>query len=68
MVGMQPVGDAAYLEITGLPGYGYRLERSVDLRDWSFMGAFIMPAWARLEVINPAAPFPNAFYRVIATP
>lgn len=56
------------LSIAGLPSLAYRIERSVDLTNWTALATVPMPA-SGLTIYDDTAPPPDAaFYRVIYAP
>src|SRR5436190_3911049 len=65
-LGLQKELDVAYLQLTGVPGCTYDLQRSTDLQTWSVLYTATMPESARLELTDPAPPASAAFYRTVA--
>jgi len=55
------------LNVTGVPGYTYGLERSLDLSQWSMMQTFVLPA-SGVGEFTDSDPLreTNAFYRLRA--
>ena len=59
--------EVPILGVTGVPGYTYDLERSLDLSQWSMVRTLVLPADG-VEEFTDSDPLPetNAFYRLRA--
>jgi uncharacterized repeat protein (TIGR03803 family) len=63
-IGLRKDSDVARLELAGVPGYVYQLQRSTDLEAWSLLQFVTMPASGRLQLDDAASPAGSAFYCV----
>jgi hypothetical protein len=54
------------LSFEGHPGFQYDIQRSTDLKAWERLTTINGGATGRLDYLDPAAPAPAAFYRVVA--
>jgi uncharacterized repeat protein (TIGR03803 family) len=61
---LEKSADGAHIELTGIPGYTYELQRSTDLSNWTSLGSFLMPVAPVLSYDETVAPPNAAFYRL----
>jgi autotransporter-associated beta strand protein len=55
---------AASMSFAGIPGYKYDVQVSTNLTDWTTLWTTNAPAGGVFEFNDPAAPQPNAYYRL----
>jgi hypothetical protein len=52
------------MSFAGIPGYKYDVQVSTNLTDWTTLWTTNAPAGGVFEFNDPAAPQPNAYYRL----
>ncbi len=58
-------GGGVTLQFAGIPGYTYRVQRTVDFAVWQDLDTHVIPARGLFSFTDPAPPQPFAAYRLI---
>ena len=61
---VEKMPGGAFIRFSGQPGFGYFLQRSVDLLDWRTLTPAMRTTDGLIEYMDPEAPEGKAFYRV----
>jgi hypothetical protein len=66
-IGRVQLGDDLWIQFTGWDGYGYAIERSSNLKDWTAVSTNC-PLEGIIELVIPTATSANCFYRSVLLP
>jgi hypothetical protein len=60
----QPAGESITLNLAGIPGVAYDIERSTDMSNWTVVGTVTAPAHGVFSFTDTNPPQPSAYYRM----